>query len=220
MVGHPDESFYTAFNTGIRQSIANKLRTTYHIVGEGHDPQLGFNQNTYAIGIYHVAVFQLGSLASQFDGSLSMQSMNPKFRLGVGDYSLACHRVGGSMFDDIAYCFPSPESAAGEMVPKASPSQMELPFLDQPSTLGLQRSIVLAHFGNPNEGFLKAYLCFPTRQIGGRIVEWGFADPLTEDMPGANLAKPTIPTLDFPPEESIEEFKVTPINVEDSDVGA
>lgn len=170
--------------------------------------EYGFNDNTFAICVYHVLAYQISTLQIDFGDRLRVISRYPKFRFSVGEYTLACHKVGTSAADDIQECFPRPESAAGEMVPYyPDPRQLRLPSDDFDPGLELQRTLVLAHFGNPNDGMIKAYLCFPTRQSNGQVVEWGFTDPLVDAMPTSRpRVQPDSRDTAGPPEETIGDF--------------
>ena len=219
MTARPDESFFDDFSLAVRQAMADKLRVTYDEVADRHDVAVGFNQNTFSIGIYHVAAHQIATLEQQLGGRLRVLTRSPKYRVRVGEFTMACHRVGSSMGDDIMQCFPRPGSAATEMVPQVDPSQLRFAFPDVDPAIGLQRSIVLAHFGNPIEGFLKAYLCFPTKQIDGQIVEWGFADPLLHDM-ADSLSGPRSSDTHLPPEEVIEDYALELTEKAERDAGS
>ena len=126
---NPDCSFYRDFSPQVREAISDKLRVTYNEVAERHDPAVGFNENTFSIGIYHVAAHQHSLLQSEFESLLSVVSRNPKYRVRVGEYTIACHKVGSASGDNIMTAFPRANSAAAEMVPPIPPNQLSLAFL-------------------------------------------------------------------------------------------
>ncbi len=203
----PDDSFYQSFSSEVRGALAAKLQLAYDEVAERHDTRIGFNENTFAISVYHVTAYQISLVETEFGRLVRVESRNPKFRFRVGEYVIACHRVGRAMGDNIGYSFPPSESAAAEMVPSTYPGQLALPFSNIDPDIGLQRSIVLAHFGNPMEGFIKAYLCFPTEALNGQIVAWGFVDPLLESMAPAEIKTPPTPG-GLPPVEPVGEYQL------------
>lgn len=215
----PDDSFYQDISIEIREALAEKLRLTYDEVAERHDTAIGFNQNTFSIGIYHVAAHQISLVEREYGLRLSVASRKPKFRVRAGEYTMACHRVGSSMGDNILYSFPRADSAAAEMVPQANPDQLALPFPGVDPDIGLQRSIILAHFGNHMEGFLKAYLCFPTKAFNGQIVAWGFVDPLLDSMAPGQVESGAGPE-GIPPEEPVAEYQIHLKDREDRSAGA
>ena len=117
------------------------------------------------------------------------------FRFKLGEFILACHRVGWTEEDDITTHFPNNGGAILEMVP-----QEYLPgFKPEVSQL---RNLVLAHMGNPDDGLCAAYLCFPIEAGGAHITRWAYTHELhrlRRPEALATLANPTPTAREVPP---------------------
>jgi hypothetical protein len=172
--GHPGPVYDQTFDGKVRSALVDALGQAYETATELHVPARGSNERTFGYGLYEFAVHELGQVARALPEQLSIASMYPSFRLGVGDFELACHRVGRSVWDDIYASFPNAESAAYTMVEE----QLWLPHVVRHVGLENARRLVLAHMGNPEESLRAVYLCIPGRTQGTRIVEWAFAEAL------------------------------------------
>ena len=97
---------------------------------------------TFGINLYFHAVHEICREAEQLPDLLRVPSRQPIFRLHIGPYELACHRVGLSERESIWSSFPKNEGAAALMVEE----QLWLPGVD----LGIEhaRKLILAHLGN------------------------------------------------------------------------
>ncbi len=195
----PDPSFYEEFTEPVKASLVEALTTAYNSACSMHDPAIGCNDMTFGYNLYHFIVFEVrGASGSQEPQLFQTTYSNQTFRVQVGSYELAVHRVGQTAQDDIWTSFPNNDKAVTTMV-----NAPYLPGLEP--DLQSSRSVVLAHMGNPEDGLCAAYLCFATRQSNDRISEWGFALPILETGTGT-----IVPPDDGPlvPEEAIDPVQV------------
>jgi hypothetical protein len=157
--GHPGPMYDQTFDGKVRSALIDALGQAYETATELHVPARGSNERTFGYGLYEYAVHELRQVARVLPEKLSIASTYPSFRLGVGDFELACHRVGRSVWDDIYASFPNAESAAYTMVEE----QLWLPHVIRHVGLENARRLVLAHMGNPEESLRAVYLCIPGR---------------------------------------------------------
>jgi hypothetical protein len=97
-------------------------------------------------------------------------SRYPSFRLGIGEFELACHRVGLSEKEDIWSSFPTNDGAAQTMVER----QLWLPRVGKDAGIERARKLILAHMGNADDGLRAVYICVPGKTKGGLIMAWAF----------------------------------------------
>jgi hypothetical protein len=155
--------------------MVRALRRAYENACEFHDPAVGSNEQTFGFQLYFFAKHRLEEEANDSNGLLRIASTMPIFRLAAGEYELACHRVGRSAGENIWTSFPKNEGAAASMA-----MDQYLPGLAP--DLRQAKKVVLAHLGNPEDGYGKSYLCIPTREADGKIVEWGYAQELDSSV--------------------------------------
>ena len=149
-------------------------------------------------------VHELVDEARDSGGLLQVLSRDPSFRLGVGEFELACHRVGSYASDDIWSCFPGNEGAACQMVEPLWFSGME-PRVDE------ARRAVIAHVGNPEDGFQGLYLCIPSRTHDQKIIEWGVAHPVWKHECAAAETEVYVDGSSAAPEKAPEETIGDPV---------
>jgi hypothetical protein len=159
--------FGATFTDEVCASLVASLGDAYDTACEHHVPGRGGNEATFGVSLYHYAVHELCSQVVDFD-FMKVESRNPVFRLRVGEYLLACHRVGKTEKEDIWSAFPNNESAAPSMV------EEQLWLASVPRALGVEkaRKLILAHFGNPEDGFRAVYICVPGKEDSERINSW------------------------------------------------
>lgn len=185
----PGELFERTFSAQATAPLIRSLRRAYETACEHHVPERGSNEVTFGINLYFHAVHELCLQAKQNPGLVEITSRQPIFRMHMGEYELACHRVGLSERESIWTSFPKNEGAACLMVEE----QLWLPGLAPIFDITRARKLILAHVGNADEGMRAVYLCIPGRTESGRITSWVFVRPLyrADDMttaePAANL---------------------------------
>ena len=172
----PGEPFERTFTDETTALVVRCLRRAYETACEHHVPERGSNEVTFGINLYFHAVHELCREASVSPDRLDIPSRQPIFRMQMGEFELACHRVGQSERESIWTSFPKNEGAACQMVEE----QLWLPGFDFAPRfdLGRARKLVLAHLGNADEGMRAVYLCIPGRSESGRITGWVFARPI------------------------------------------
>lgn len=168
----PGDAYEAVFTEQVRSALVDALGRAYSTATDLHEPARGSNERTFGYGLYEYAVHELGVQAEELGDAVQVLTRHPSFRLGIGEYEVACHRVGRSEHDCIWSCFPNSESAAHTM----HEEQLWLPGMSKHLGVESARRVVLAHLGNTEDGFRAAYVCIPWRTEGTRIVEWAHAD--------------------------------------------
>lgn len=165
-----DAMFRSHFTADIVAACVRALRVAYDAVAERHDPDEGSNNETFGFTLYHFGVKRLKEAFGDRDLGVKCGKVNNAFRMFIGPYQIGCYKVGESEHDDIATSFPGNDGAAAELVE----SQLWLPGV--PKTRGVERAkkVVIAHLGNPDDGFRALYLCVAGKMRGERICEWAY----------------------------------------------
>ena len=191
--------FFELFNEERRLLLLNCLENGYGTAQDcyGEARTRGANQYVFGYDLYHYVVHELKQgVRAKPSGFEVLPAKEPLlFRLKLGEYTLACHRVGQTEDDDIKTHFPNNRGAILHMVPT--------PYLPgfKPEVSQL-RNLVLAHMGNPDDGLCAAYLCFPIGTDQGRLSQWAYTHqlyriPRPETL--ATLSTKTPPTREIPP---------------------
>src|SRR6185503_14048890 len=110
----PGELFNATFTVEVIAVLVDALRAAYETACEHHVPDQGSDDQTFGFNLYKFAVHEECKAATL--KGMEVLSRNPTFRLGVGEYELACHRVGSSEREDIWGSFPNNDGAACTMV--------------------------------------------------------------------------------------------------------
>lgn len=168
MRSEPDEHFLWTFSTDVTGRLVDGLLRAYETASEQYVVARGSNAQTFGYTLYHFAVHELDLEAAESGGLIELLHRSPSFRLRVGEYRLACHRVGTHAFENIWSSFPSNDGAIRQMVDEPWFPGME-------PTMSTARGVVIAHMGNQEDGLQAVYLCIPARERNGMIVEWGVA---------------------------------------------
>ncbi len=205
MAQRPPDSFVRTFSPGLQKLLVGALARAYHAVARAHRLHPGFNERTFGFSVYEVGVHELSSIAEENADRLRVKWIEQAFRLIAGPYEVAYHKVGHSAHDDIRVSFPNNEGAVTSMVLASYLPGLE-PDLSQATR------VVLAHMGNPEEGLCAAYLCIPIgHDAAGRINEWGFTYEIFRKAgDGQSGSSESTGAPDFPPDEVIEQLRVTP----------
>ncbi len=201
----PGELFEQTFNPATIEVLVRSLRRAYGTACEHHEPGRGGNEATFGYGLYHYAVHELCLEADRASEEVTKEvtskqvtknvthrgvtscitfgkvtirvtSKQPLFRLQIGPYEVACHRVGLSERESIWTAFPKNEGAALSMMEE----QFRMPLFGFGGVGGVEsaRKLILAHLGNADEGMRAVYLCIPGKTEAGRITGWLFARPI------------------------------------------
>lgn len=179
---NPGDHFFEIFSAQVNQQLVDALRAAYESACES-DLLLsgrGSCEQLFGTTVYHCAKREFKK-AVLTRNEIRLGSEYPLFRLAIGPYAVGFYRVGQFSTEDICKSFPRNRNGAGRMAHE----QMCLPFPGQedehPQDLTDARNVVLAHFGNREDGLTAVYLAIPTREENGEIVQWGFTHRLWSD---------------------------------------
>lgn len=187
-----------------RIQLVEAVKRAYDTALDVHDPASGSNNSTFGHDLYWYCVHELKEIAQDESSPLELIRERPDFRLRIGSYILACHRVGTDAQQDISISFPNNNRAAGHLA-RSNNQQLFLPgFEDKeldPMGGSLMLNVVLAHIGNPTDGACAIYLCLPINEENGRIMSWGYTKLLWK---ADELNNFTTTTQKLPEEAPIE----------------
>ncbi len=194
----PGEQFNATFTPAAVQPIIAALKRAYLTACELHDPDRGSNETTFGFNLYEFAVHEFRNEADPKKNRLRVISSRPVFRLGIGEFELACHRVGRSAKQDIRASMPNNDGAACTMV-----EQLLLPGMAEIFDLPKARKVVIAHLGNPEDGMGAVYLCIAGHTDGERITSWAYTHPIWNVGDEDAVETPAAPPPDKPADEVI-----------------
>ena len=194
----PGDRFNATFTPAAVQPIIAALKRAYLTACEFHDPARGSNETTFGFNLYQFAVHELCNEAGPKKSRLRVISAGPVFRLGIGDFELACHRVGRSAKQDIRSALPNNDGAAITMV-----EQLWLPGMEEIFNLPKARKVVIAHLGNPEDGMGAVYLCIAGHADGERITSWAYTHPIWNADDEDVVETPAAPPPPKPADEVI-----------------
>jgi hypothetical protein len=200
MIFNLEENFNQDCEKTFIEEINNLLNTaldiSYSSASEKHDPEQGANNNTFGTDIYHFSCFELTKIAEASEGRIKIISTFPVFRLKVGQFEIANHKVGNSELDDIKYSFPNTHRAACAKREYFNPNQLPIDFpKDTENTVKntethVPYNLVLAHMGNHVLGLCAVYLCRPGRVENDKIKEWEFTKQLWKRSENITIPNP------------------------------
>lgn len=188
----------------VSTAIVAALRAAYDTAAELHDADRGSNEHTYGYGVYHYAVHEISNSPEVEAGQIYIVSKHPSFRLRIGEFEAACHRVPAG---DIWTSFPSNNGAVGEMVE----GQLWIPGFEPVPTpdanLHMARRVLIAHMGDLDEGLRAVYACIPTSvNEAGQIDRWGYAKLLWSSDGGGRSER--VEHTETVPDETVERIPV------------
>lgn len=199
MKSEPDPGFHSAFSPSVRDLLVSALGEAYTTAEVHFEAKRGNNTKTFGFELYHCAVHELSESAEGSGGLVCVSRSHPVFRLRVGAYEIACHKVGNSATQDIWSAFPGNKGAAPALVD-------EQPFLfsEMEPSVAFPEKLVLAHLGNPEDGLEAVYLCAPAETEKKRISRWAYAECLWSRTSSSVSATPTAVAQPVPA-ETLEE---------------
>lgn len=178
------EEFFKTFDpaTGIPDDLLSALTQGYLTCLDRHDPERGSNNNTFGNDAYFHNCHELKKVAEKSQNRIEVISVWPRFRLKIGNFEIASHKVGKSEADNIQTSTLKKKAAVlrvqcKRIKPTDDVNQMTFPFfhdkdLEVPlkplvelETYAIPFNLVLAHMGNPEQGLCAVYLCRPG-QVG------------------------------------------------------
>jgi len=201
MSNEVDLEFTATFTAPVVEAIVNAIETAVDNASERYDTTVGGNATTFGVDVYHFGVHELKKVAESNRQVFRYKLAGNLFRLFVGRYELAFHRVGSDVSEDIKQSFPNNQGAALSMLSEQlSFDSAEMPMAS-PS-----KKFILGHFASPYGGLTGVYLCIPCKQENNRISEWS----VTHELWKRNDDKVTEPQplQKLPPIEKIGELKL------------
>jgi hypothetical protein len=144
----------------------NQIGRIHEVTDEHYAPQYGHDAMTFGLMLYKSKVHFLKKLAEQHEW-IRIANYGACFRFEINGYTLATHRIGDSVNEDVAGLFPGNKTAAPRLAAK-NRKQLVLPFVDEVIQDGTGkyddsgcRNLILADIGNPEDGFCILYLNVP-----------------------------------------------------------
>lgn len=198
---HLGDSFQKTFSAEVKKHIVETLSKAVSSACENYDPEKGSNGVTFGVDTYQFGIYEFTKLASAFPKFFSVDRSGNLFRLKIGDFIIACHRVGSSESEDINSSFPNSECSAHRMVS----SQLFLPGLEPDLTQAKQ--FVLSHFANSYDGLCAVYICLPKATDGNQISEWAHTH-LIWQLDRTNTTAATLKTDELPSPEKVLDFSL------------
>lgn len=199
----PGPVFRSSFGAAVVNEAVRALERAVETARTAHLPERGGNETTFGICLYHYAVHELQDAVRRHPGlGWRARHVQQAFRLRVGEYTVACHKVGNLAIENIWGCFPNP-GASHELV--LSPGRPGwLPGMEP--DIASSRVAVLAYMANPETGLEAVHLCIPTKETRGRISEWGYTQLVWERSAERVQTKPIGSTepQELPPREEIQ----------------
>ncbi len=195
MKSQPDPGFHNTFSAPVKDLLVSALDEAYTTAEVHFEANRGNNTKTFGFELYHCAVHELSQRAENSGGLVCISRSHPVFRLRVGAYEIACHKVGVSATQDIWTAFPGNKGAAPALVD-------EQPFLfsEMEPSVAFPEKLVLAHLGNPEDGLQAVYLCAPAETEKKRISRWAYAECLWSATSTSVLATPVVAARPVPAE--------------------
>jgi hypothetical protein len=161
------------FTTEVVDTLVGAVNHAYEVNYDRYDPSVGHDLMTFGLMLFKSRVHYIKQLAHKHDW-IQIVQIGPAFRFRIGEYTLASHRVGDSIDDEIENLFPRNQTAAWKLAER-NRAQRKLPFPHE-DALDIDdsrcRSLILADVGNPTDGLCKLFLGIPSeispeRRISG-----------------------------------------------------
>ena len=165
-----DKEFFATFTEEVQEKLIDAISSAVETACDHYEDDRGNNATTFGVETYHCCAHELGLLAEDDPETFRFVKTGNLFRLYVGDFEIACHRVGGTETEDINSSFPNNDGAAHRMVEE----QLFLPGVEQEKITA--RKFILSHFANPDDGLCAVYLCIPESFENQKITKWAYSN--------------------------------------------
>lgn len=181
-----------------REAFQISLDRAYRDAGSRFDATVGCDAQWFGWNVWKFAEHQLKKILPDQTLGLRDASEGGQFRIGFGPFVMATYACGHSMPDDPWKEFPNNDKGAG-FLSDINTGQWSLRidgFAEQPGV-----AIVLAHYGNQENGLEALYIKRPCAQTAGRISEWSYVEELWRiggHSGGSTAPRPTEPLLPGP----------------------
>ena len=192
-------------------AIGEELAVVYARNAQDHSEARGDNAQLFGQKIWHHGDFRItGRLEGE--PQIAVVHSNGSYRIEIPPISLGVYKLGDTMDEDVHDRFPD-DSPTKRSYAERNRAQLRLfdlpPDTNLPSEAryGLN-DLIVAHFGNPRDGFVKWYVGAPTTEdAGARRWAWIQAQPLPAAV--SQPAAPTTPVAPFDPQRA-EPLEVRP----------
>ena len=173
-----------------RDALRDALDLAYRDAGARFDVSVGSDAQWFGFTVWKFAENRLKKIIEQGKHPLRDATAGGQFRVGFGHFVMATYSCGHSAPDDPSNEFPNNDSGAGFLT-EINTGQYPLKidgFGERPGV-----AVVLAHYGNPENGLEAVYLKRPSAQIAGKITEWGHIEEIWRIGGSATGGTPTPP---------------------------
>jgi hypothetical protein len=182
--------FPTQFSAERRELFRRALIGAYEDAAEVCDPERGFNDLLHGLIVYHLTGFRLQRLVADVPGvQFEHGSFGPE--LHIEGFRVRWNKVGRDSREGIENSFPRSSMAASYM----AEANHQLTLWD-PEDGNEPTNWILAHFGNPRDGLVRAYLAAPIATNGREVVGWARWIPIYDAaQPMIDLPEAPMPGL-------------------------
>ncbi len=192
----PGPEFFQTFTPDVNGRLFSAIRRAYDTAFEFQAPaERGFNEQMFGFNLAGYCTYELTSEIETAGAPFRLASQGGTFRFFTGAFEMGCYRAGKSERDNIWTSFPQNDSG----IQTLNNDQLWLPGME-PMALP---KLVLAHFGNSEDGFCALYLCAPKRYENGSVVEWAFAHELWKRAEATTESAPVIASAPEAPAETV-----------------
>jgi hypothetical protein len=158
-----------------REAFRTAIDEAYRDTGSRFDPVAGCDAQWFGWTVWKFGEHQLKETLRDDRLGLRDASAGGQFRIGFGPFVMASYACGHAMPEDPWKEFPNNDRGAG-FLSDINTGQWSLSidgFDEHPGV-----AIVLAHYGNHENGLEGLYIKMPCAQAAGRISEWGYIEEL------------------------------------------
>lgn len=171
-----------------REALRVELDLAYRDAGSRFDASVGSDAQWFGFTVWKFAENRLRRIIEKGKHALRDATAGGQFRIGFGHFVMVTYSCGHSAPDDPSKEFPNNDSGAGFLT-EINTGQYPLKidgFGERPGV-----AIVLAHYGNHENGLEALYLKRPSAQIAGKITEWGYIEEIWRIGGSATGGTPT-----------------------------
>ncbi len=200
MVQEVGPAFKSTFTAPVVSELVSAARRGVKNALSNFSAEKGSDALTFGVDVYAFVWHELELLAAAGGEGWGLEKDHQVRRLVIGEYRLACHRVGDRASDNIYECFPN----NGGAVVATAKNQLQLFPFHKLATHA--REVVLCLLANPATGLEGVYICIPGLANGAQITAWACAHEIflrDEDEQNGTTAAPRggtpIPPENTPP---------------------
>lgn len=190
------------FTTPRVQALVEAVKDAYEQALLCYSPDNGWDAQAFGFIVFKFIVHRLEKLTEIVAHGFELRPAGSAFRIGLGPFTIAAYCCGKSANQDINESFPNNEHGAPALV-DFNQYCLDLTY-DEPV---IPRGLVLAHFGNPSNGFEALHLAVPSNKEDSRISEWSYTKLLWQaggEEPGSTFPDLPPPAPITPPSLSLK----------------